>query len=127
MKEETEKSAAATFKKHEKEYRRLTSPDIFKPNVIEILNKTPLSQIWRDHLLSIATKQVYDEGFFVFLFPSENTQCQNGVNNYKNLLISDDEDQTGFYASHLEVFIKSLRSLHDVEWTIELQERYLGF
>lgn len=99
----------------------------FKPNAIEILKKTPLSQIWRDHLLSIATKQVYDEGFFVFLFPSENTQCQIGVDNYKKLPISDYEDQTGFYARHLEVFIKSLRSLHDVEWTKELQERYLGF
>jgi hypothetical protein len=126
LKEESEKNATATFNKHQKEYTRLTTSDIFKLNAIETLRHVPLSQIWRDHLLSIATKQDYDEGFFVFLFPAKNTQCQDGVDNYKKYLVSDNEEQTGFYPRHLEYFINTLNEIINVDWTKELKERYLG-
>lgn len=124
LKEETMDKAKKNFKEI---YATLTENcKLFKPNSIEQLKQPPLSQIWRDHLLSIATKQDYDEGFFIFLFPAKNIQCQNGVDNYKNFLFTDNEEQTGFYARHLDVFIKTLRGLHNVEWTKELEERYLG-
>ena len=125
LKEETMDKAKKNFKEI---YATLTeSCKIFKPDSIEQLKQPPLSQIWRDHLLSIATKQDYDEGFFVFLFPTKNTQCQNGVDNYKKFLFTDNEELTGFYARHLDVFIKTLRGLHNIEWTKELEERYLGY
>ena len=66
IKEETKAKADKNYKEL---YSTLTNAcGLFKPNCIDILRKPPLSQIWRDHLLSIATKQDYDEGFFVFLF-----------------------------------------------------------
>ncbi len=71
LKEETKEKANETFLKHEKEYRHLTTEKIFKTNAIEIVKQIPLSQIWRDHLLSIAHLKDYDEGFFVFLFQKQ--------------------------------------------------------
>ena len=126
LKEEKEETAAATFNKHQNEYERLTTSNIFKPNAIEILKKIPLSQIWRDHLLSIATRTIYDEGFFVFLFPAHNEPCQNGVDEYKKYLASDNEEQTGFYPRHLEEFINMLIEVIPADWTRELKERYVG-
>jgi hypothetical protein len=107
LKEEQEEIATATFNKHQNEYERFTTLNIFKPNAIETLKKIPLSQIWRDHLLSIATKTIYDEGFFVFLFPANN-------------------EQSGFYPRHLEEFINKLIEVVPVDWTKELKERYWG-
>jgi hypothetical protein len=126
LKEEKEETAAAIFNKHQNEYERLTTSNIFKPNAIEILKKIPLSQIWRDHLLSIATRTIYDEGFFVFLFPAHNEPCQKGVDEYKKYLASDNEEQTGFYPRHLEEFINMLIEVIPADWTQELKERYVG-
>jgi len=83
--------------------------------------------IWRDHLLSLAHLIDYDEGFFVFLFPKSNIHCQNGVNEYKKYLISENEEETGFYPRHLDDFIRTLRKHHNTDWTKELEERYLEF
>lgn len=124
--EETQEKASETFLKHQKEYTRLTNSQTFKQNSIESLKEIPLSQIWRDHLLSIAHLKDYDEGFFVFLFPKENIQCQNGVDSYKKYLISETEEQSGFYPRYLDDFIRTLRYLHNNDWTKELEERYLG-
>lgn len=126
LKEENEKTAQTTFNKHEVEYTRLTSSDIFCKSAIETLRKAPLSQIWRDHLLSLATTQLYDEGFFVFLFPSKNEQCQTGVNDYKKYLSSDNEAVTGFYPRYLDDFILALHNIANADWTTELKRRYLG-
>jgi len=124
LKEETKEIAKKNFKE---KYATITENcRLFKPNCIDKLKQPPMSQIWRDHLLSIATRKDYDEGFFVFLFPSKNSQCQNGVNSYQELLFTDNGEQTGFYPRHLDLFIRTLRELHDVAWTKELEERYLG-
>jgi hypothetical protein len=124
--EETKEKAQETFIKHQKEYTRLTNSQIFNQNSIESLKEIPLSQIWRDHLLSITHLNDYDEGFFVFLFPEENIQCQNGVNEYIKCLVSEAEEQSGFYPRYLDDFIKALRNLLNTNWTKELAERYLG-
>ena len=126
LKEESQEKAKETFKRHTSEYNRLTTDKHFKPNAVEFVSKTPLSQIWRDHLLSIAHLKDYDEGFFVFLFPGANVQCQEGVNNYVKYLVSGNEKETGFYPRYLDDFILKLRKIHDAEWTRELEERYLG-
>lgn len=126
LKEESPKKAYENFNNHEKEYKRLTNCKVFKPNAIEFLKQVPLSQIWRDHLLALAHLQDYDEGFFVFLFPSKNSQCQKGVENYKEYLISNDEKQSGFYPRHLEDFINVLCEIETLDWAKELRFRYLG-
>ncbi len=126
LREESKENANNTFNKHQKEYTRLTTDKYFKPNALENVKQVPLSQIWRDHLLSIAHLKDYDEGFFVFLFPKENTHCQNGINEYIKHLNSENEELTGFYPRHLDDFIRTLRNIHNTEWTKELEERYLG-
>ena len=124
MKEETKEKAEKNFRHR---YVELTNASTkFKHNSLGILKQPPLSQIWRDHLLSIATEKDYDEGFFVFLFPSQNTQCQKGVDNYMTLLAFDNEEQTGFYPRHLENFVNALVEISDADWIKELKNRYLG-
>jgi hypothetical protein len=124
--EETKEKASETFRNHEKEYSRLTTSKTFNRNSIEFLKEIPLSQIWRDHLLSLSHLKDYDEGFFVFLFPKGNCHCQNGVNENKKHLASEDKENSGFYPRHLEGFIQTLRRIHNADWTKELEERYLG-
>jgi len=124
LREETKKTANKYFKE---QYATLTNAcGLFKPDSVDFLRQPPLSQIWRDHLLCIATRQDYDEGFFVFLFPSENSHCQKGVDSYKRYLTFDNEEQNCFYPRHLEDFINTLVSISNADWTIELKNRYLG-
>lgn len=126
LKEESSKKARETFEKHKDAYTKLTTEDFFKPNAIEELQFTPLCQIWRDHLLTLSTRKFYDDGFFVFLYPRANKECAEGVKRYVKQLRTDNETETFFYPRHLEDFIRRLKSLHSVEWTTELAERYFG-
>jgi hypothetical protein len=124
LKEETTGKAIRNFKE---QYATLSkSCGLFKPNSVEFLRQPPLSQIWRDHLLSIATKQDYDEGFFVFLYPSKNKHCQMGIERYVEQLAFESEEQSGFYPRYLEDFINTLTEILNAEWTTELKQRYLG-
>jgi hypothetical protein len=123
LNEETEEKAERNYKER---YSELTTQKHFKTDSISALRKPPIAQIWRDHLLSIATMQDYDSGFFVFLFPSRNINCQKGVEKYVSFLASPKEEITGFYPRHLDDFITTLHKLYKAEWTEELLERYLG-
>lgn len=124
LKEETKDKANKNFKE---QYATLTnSCGLFKPDSVGFLRQPPLSQIWRDHLLSIATRQDYDEGFFVFLFPSKNTQCQKGIDIYKQYLAFDNDEQNCFYPCYLDDFINAITAISSADWTTELKQRYLG-
>jgi hypothetical protein len=124
LKEETKEKANKNFKE---QYATLTNTcGLFNPDSINELRQPPLSQIWRDHLLSVATKQDYDEGFFVFLFPSKNKQCQDGVDKYKQFLASNDCLINNFYIEHLEKYIITLDNIANTDWSKELRDRYLG-
>jgi hypothetical protein len=126
LKDDKEKTEA-TFQKHKEQYLKFaTTSKLFPASSIDKLKQTPLQQIWRDHLLSIATMKDYDEGFFVFLFPSQNKECQIAVDNYIQQLNTANEEKNGFYSRHLDEFITTLKQLHKADWTTELEERYLG-
>lgn len=131
LREEQLKKSMETFDKHAARYTQLTeSHGVFGPDVIAALRRPPLSQIWRDHLLSIALlnhpERKYDEGIFVFLFPSLNKQCQEGVNEYAKYLASRDENMSGFCPRHLEQFIHTVADHYNTDWSNELRSRYLG-
>lgn len=127
LREETPKKAKEIFDKHKTDYIKLTNDSkVFQPNTIGQLQLVPLSQIWRDHLLTFNMRRDYHDGFFVFLYPFENEECQAGVDAYQKLLVSKDENQTIFYPRNLEVFIRTLRKLNDTEVIRELEDRYLG-
>lgn len=124
---EDKKKTADTFKKHKRRYLQLSNDSkIFPIASMDRLKEAPMQQIWRDHLLAIATIKDYDEGCFVYLFPSKNIQCQNAIDEYISLLNQSDEGKSMFLPRHLEIFIDTLRQLKREEWTKELQVRYLG-
>lgn len=127
LKEETMKKADDNFKKHQHQYERLTTQSkIFKDGSLDHLKQVPIAQIWRDHLLSIATKKDYKDGFFAFLFPSQNEECLSGVNSYRSHLVSTDEEESGFYPRNLETFVDALEQVCNEAWVKELKDRYLG-
>ena len=125
--EEGKEYALPTYIKHKERYDQLTTADIFQEERKELLKFNPNAQIWRDHLLSIATQKKYDEGFFVLLYPEQNIECQRGVDSYINCLSSSDEKITGFYPRHLETFISVLQSISKDSWIQELSNRYFGY
>lgn len=131
LREEQARRSAEIFEKHKERYEHLTQAyGVFTPDVIDTLRRPPLSQIWRDHLLSIAllrhADRKYDEGCFVFLFPSLNKQCQDGVNEYAKYLASGEEKINGFCPRHLEQFIHTVADHFKTDWSNELRSRYLG-
>ena len=124
LKEETKDKSNKNFKER---YATLTNTcGLFKTGSVDFLRQPPLSQIWRDHLLCISTRQDYDEGFFVFLFPSKNSNCQKGVDDYKHYLAFDNDEQNCFYPRYLDDFIKTLTYISTADWIKELKLRYLG-
>lgn len=124
LKEETQQLANKNYKDR---YAEITnSCGLFQPDSVDFLRQPPISQIWRDHLLSIVTKQDYDEGFFVFMYPSQNKECEIGVNKYRTLLASTNEEVNGFYARYLEDFIDNLNGIINNDLVNELKQRYVG-
>lgn len=130
LKEETNALAKKRFEKRKEQTDRYTDLTyecgLFKPDCVDLLRMPPLSQIWRDHLLSIATNKDYDEGFFVFLFPRNNSHCQNVVDSYKQLLVFDNEARSGFYPRYLDDFIDTLTVISSDDWVNDLKQRYIG-
>ena len=124
---ESKRNARDTFDKHKTRYTEISNNnDIFLPGAIDILKEATYQQIWRDHLLSLATLKDYEEGFFVYLCPAQNTNVHNRIQAYLKLMKVDDEEKTGFYIRSLEKFINTLVKVRSVDWTDELKARYLG-
>jgi hypothetical protein len=124
--EESPKKAAENYNKHKTEYTKLTiESNFFKPNTIEKLSIAPIAQIWRDHLLAFNMKKEYYDGFFVFLYPYNNEECNKGVLEYMNHLINVDERTYKFYPRDLTKFILTLSEFVKADWTKELEERYI--
>jgi len=123
---------------HKPRYEYLTNTSgLFIQDSISSLKRKPIQQIWRDHLLSIShlthKNKKYDDGFFLYLFPKQNTACKDGVRKYIEQFISfnnttkkHDEKVTGFYIRYMEDFMLSLRQLNQDEWTMKLLLRYFG-
>ena len=125
--EETSVKAAEIFQIHKDDYIKVTDDSrCFKPNAIDKLQLVPLSQIWRDHLLSFNMTDENNSGSFIFLYPFENDECREGVTAYQKLLVSGNEEETKFYPRDLAKFIRTLNAIHNTDWTRELIERYLG-
>lgn len=126
LREETKEKARRNFRER---YVEITERSgVFEDNAVDVLREPPLSQIWRDHLLAITLRDVggYDEGLFMFLFPSENKECREGVQHYKSLLRAQDGRESGFYSMHLETVVEAVQSTIREEWIGEFRRRYLG-
>ena len=90
------------------------------------LEKPPLQQIWRDHLLAGAMLDAslgYDEGVFVFLAPTDNVACRRAVARYRKHLTNEES----FAAWSLEEVVAAIQSVTRAHWADELHDRYLAF
>jgi hypothetical protein len=105
-----------------------TNSGMFKSNSVDGFKTPQLWQIWRDHLLSISMLKKhnefgeYDEGYFIYLYPSENTKCKNGIDKYRNYLNSGHN----VLEIHLEDIISEMTENIREKWTEELSKRYIG-
>lgn len=116
---------------HKQRYDDLTiASKLFNNEKLELLKFKPLQQIWRDHLLSIShlkhVNNKYDIGFFVYLYPSKNIECDEGVKAYKKCLISEDAETTGFFSIYMEDFVNILSEFDNSEWLNKFRIRYFG-
>jgi hypothetical protein len=90
------------------------------------LEKPPLQQIWRDHLLAGAMLDAglgYDEGVFVFLAPTDNVACRRAVARYRKHLTSE----SSFAAWSLEEVVATVQRVTRAHWVDDLHDRYLAF
>lgn len=112
-------------------YREL-SEGLFIEDDFTSLEKLPLFQIWRDHLLAIsmckAFPEKYDEGLFIFLSPYSNLNCRKGVKKYIGLFKERKSEGLDSHFCHawLEEYIDTLDIVFDAEWTKDMKRRYLG-
>ena len=91
----------------------------------EPLKKSPMQQIWRDHLLAGITRIVdgYDDGLFVTLYPKDNLDVANALSDYRAHLLNEGS----FAAWTLEDFIGHLQKRSDAAWIELFGDRYLAF
>ena len=103
---------------------------LFKESALINLKKSPIQQIWRDHLLALSMYKInhdYDEGMFVLLYPEENHQCASAIEKYKETLVVDDEAINGFYPRTLEEVVTILKNHCHEQWIDDFDDRYLNF
>lgn len=113
------------FKEHGTRYIELSQKYyLFKHDAINNLKHSPLQQVWRDHLLAIATLIDYDQGFFVFLYPKDNSACERVVTDYKQYLIVD-SPRCRIIPEYLETYVDALLKCSNADWINEFKTRYL--
>ncbi|MDR2596378.1 MAG: hypothetical protein LBC76_03545 [Treponema sp.] len=124
--EESHKDAESNFKRHP-QYKKITeSCGLFKPDVINDIKKPPYSQIWRDHLLTISLKmgekKLYNNGYFVYLYPLNNKECRTGIKDYMNFL---QNPETSIFELYVENIINIIQKYINESWAKELFNRYI--
>lgn len=112
--------------KHKARYDEIAKQmGCFRAGAREELKKSPLQQIWRDHLLAGATTKAdnYEDGIFVVLYPKDNEHVRNAVEAYNGCLASTDS----FAAWTMEDFVGQLKQRSSVPWIGQFVNRYLAF
>jgi hypothetical protein len=91
------------------------------------LRAKPLQQVWRDHLLAgslLADPDAgYHDGFFAFLYPSDNDRCASAIAACRSCLTSE----RSFAPWTLEGIVAALRVEGAGPWVEVFARRYLGF
>ena len=136
LKDEEVKTAEDNFENNTRLKKITEDCGLFKPDVIDGIKgycgrgtghriiRPPYSQIWRDHLLSISLKsaQNYINGYYVFLYPSNNPECHCGIKKYMEFLQNPEES---IFELHLEDFINCIKKYITEPWANELFHRYI--
>jgi len=114
---------------HKKRYEEISvGSGIFDMSKLEELKKKPIQQVWRDHLLTLSMWKInkdYDFGDFIYLYPKDNTSCQQGVEKYQTVFQENKESH--FLPLTVEKFIEELKIICKENWVLEFEDRYLNF
>ena len=97
----------------------------FRPDPTGLLRRSPLQQIWRDHLLSgvVRANDKYDDALFVMLYPKANEHCRVAVEAYQASLSNTDS----FASWSLEDVVERLLTNGAGTWAQRVFDRYCDF
>jgi len=99
----------------------------FKKDSLPALQRAPLEQIFRGHLLAgsmlYAHKDNFKDVLFVFLYPRLNTHCKQAAEKYKQCLKID----RTFDTWTLENVVEAIKENTTARWIDFLIDRYLNF
>ncbi len=101
---------------------------IFELENLPRLKRKPIQQIWRDHLLTLSlfvTNNDYALGDFIYLYPSENSNCWLGIEQYKSTFKENVENY--FKPLTIEKLVETIKSYCSDKWINEFENRYLKF
>lgn len=97
----------------------------FKRECTDQLKRSPLQQIWRDHLLagSLRHADQFEAGFFAILYPRGNLACIKAAQAYRDCLT----DSASFITWTLEDFCTVVKRHTQAPWIDSFVDRYLNF
>jgi len=101
---------------------------IFEMSNIDRLKEKPIQQIWRDHLLTLSlfvTNNNYEIGDFIYLYPSANVNCMQGIEKYKKTFKKSAVNY--FMPLTIEKLTETIKENCKENWINEFEERYLKF
>jgi hypothetical protein len=102
--------------------------EIFEMSNLQKLKEKPIQQIWRDHLLALSlfvTNNDYKVGDFIYLYPSENTKCEIGIEKYKSTFNKSQENY--FKTLTIENLVNTIKTHCSDKWIFDFEDRYLNF
>lgn len=115
---------AAQASDHDARYDEIAAKmRCFRNDRLADLQRNPLQQIWRDHLLAgiHAIEDKMPTGFFAILAPSANIACQDAISDYHGCLCQT----TSFQSWSLEGLVSLLRKTGAGDWVELFHSRYL--
>jgi hypothetical protein len=97
----------------------------FRSEARASLQRQPLQQLWRDHLLSDAVRVAdgFEDAQFVVLYPRDNEACRRAVDAYRATL----SDASSFDTWHLEDVLGVLSANTAAAWPAIVFDRYCNF
>lgn len=101
---------------------------IFDMSNINRLKGKPIQQIWRDHLLTLSlfvTNNDYEIGDFIYLYPSANENCEQGIEKYMQTFNKSKESH--FLPLTIEKLTETIKENCSGNWINEFEDRYLKF
>lgn len=114
---------------HKKTYETISSiSGIFEMSNINKLKEKPIQQIWRDHLLTLSmfvTNNDYEIGDFIYLYPSANVNCEQGIEKYQQTFNKNGESH--FLPLTIEKLTETIKEYCTDNWIYEFENRYLSF
>lgn len=114
---------------HKERYEEISKESgFFDLSQLEKLKEKPIQQIWRDHLLTLSlfvSNKDYLRGDFIYLFPSENLECVNGIKKYQQTFLPNKENY--FIPLTIEKIVEIIRNESAENWINEFEDRYLNF